>query len=675
MTIEAFAEEIRQEVLAHCDAEGSSDFREDKFTEVMIEHLKDANEIEDGTVSYHNKGGAKLNGYNFSNDGECLDLFVCCYRGTAPADRVAKAEAGEHFKRLRSFLKQALEGRYRGVEETSPVFDAAYQIYEQREALTKARLFLLTDGIVVKAEQPDEAVNGIEVKHSFWDMEKLHRFVTSGRQREVIEVDFSGDFGGAVPCIGAHDHTGEYRTYLAFFPGELLAKLYGQHGPRLLERNVRSFLQARGKINRGINSTIREEPHRFLAYNNGISATAQQVKIEHGENGMQLTWARDFQIVNGGQTTASIYHASRKDKADLSHLAVQLKLTVLDDQAKVDEFVPLIAQFANSQNKVSAGDLWANNPFHVQIEALSRTTWAPAVGGTARQTHWYYERARGSYLDDKARAGTPTQVAAWQTMNPLAQKFTKTDMAKFENTWSQRPHFVSLGAEKNFLKFTEIVVDSGRPAPDARWFERLVAKAILFRSAEKIVSAEQFGGFRAQIVTYSLALLAHKTAQRIDLEAIWQRQQISETLRDAIAIVSRRANEHIIHPPPNRKNPGEWCKQKDCWETFCALEIKMPARLEIDLVSLARIQETPDSNNSALGSPETPEVKAMAEVPAETWFNISHWAKETGNLAAWQRSIAFSLGKIAGHKPPSEKQAKQAAKILEEAQRLGFRSS
>jgi hypothetical protein len=390
---------------------------------------------------------------------------------------------------------------------------------------------------------------------------------------------------------------------------------------------------------------------------------------------MQLTWARDFQIVNGGQTTASIYHAARKDKADLSQLAVQVKLTVLDDQAKVDEFVPLIAQFANSQNKVSAGDLWANNPFHVQIEALSRTTWAPAVGGTALQTHWYYERARGSYLDDKARAGTPTQVRAWEAKNPLAQKFTKTDMAKFENTWSQRPHFVSLGAEKNFLKFTEIVADSGRPAPDGRWFERLVAKAILFRSAEKIVSAEHFGGFRAQIVTYTLSWLAHHTAQRIDLEAIWQQQQISETLRDTIAIVSRGANEHIVHPPPNRKNPGEWCKQKECWETFRALQFKVPARLEKELVSLDRVQEAPDGGASTSDSPVTPEVKAMAEVPAETWFKVSHWAKETGNLAPWQRSIAFSLGKIAGHKPPSEKQAKQAVKILEEAERLGFRKS
>ncbi len=292
-----------------------------------------------------------------------------------------------------------------------------------------------------------------------------------------------------------------------------------------------------------------------------------------------------------------------------------------------------------------------------------------------RQTHWYYERARGSYLDDKARAGTPTQVKAWETMNPLAQKFTKTDMAKFENTWSQRPHFVSLGAEKNFLKFTEIIAESGRPVPDARWFERLVAKAILFRSSEKIVSAEKFGGFRAQIVTYTIAWLAHRTAQRINLETIWQQQQISDTLRDAIAIVSRQANEHIIHPPPNRKNPGEWCKQKECWETFCALEIKMPARLEKELVSVDRVQETADGSASPSDSPATPEVKAVSEVPADTWFKISHWAKETGNLAAWQRSIAFSLGRIAGRKLPSEKQAKQAAKILNEAQRLGFNLS
>jgi hypothetical protein len=254
MDINQFAEEFRQEVLSQCDGDDSAHFREDKFTEVMIDYLKQANEVDDGDVCYHKHDtrGEKLNGFSLSGDGECLDLFVCCFTGQVPPENVPNAEVKAHFKRLRRFLEAALDAPKRDFEESSPVFDVAQQIHAQHAELTKVRLFFLTDGIVKNAELENTTVNGIEILHYIWDMEKLHRFITSGMQREVIEIDFAGEFEGAVPCVGTADATNEYCTYLAFFPGELLAKLYGKYGPRLLEKNVRSFLQAKGKINKGI---------------------------------------------------------------------------------------------------------------------------------------------------------------------------------------------------------------------------------------------------------------------------------------------------------------------------------------------------------------------------------------------------------------------------------------
>ena len=317
--------------------------------------------------------------------------------------------------------RRSLAGSHRKMEESSPVYDVAQQIHAQREELTKARFFLLTDGIVRNADIEPETVEGIEVTHHIWDIEKLRRFITSRMQREAIQIDFAADFGGSVPCIEAGDGTAEsIGRFSTFFPGTLLASLYGEYGPRLLEKNVRSFLQAKGKINKSIRKTILNEPQRFLAYNNGISATAETIELEVVQGVLCSDAAKDFQIVNGGQTTASIYHALKRDKANLDDLMVQVKLTVLNDPEKVAMFVPLISQYANSQNKVNAADFSANRPYHMKLEELSRRLWAPPTSGTERQTHWYYERARGSYLDDKSREGTPARMRAFDALNPTA---------------------------------------------------------------------------------------------------------------------------------------------------------------------------------------------------------------------------------------------------------------
>ena len=683
MELNQFAEEFRQEVLSQCDSDETGHFREDKFTEVMIDYLKQANEVDDGEVCYHkhDSKGEKLNGFTLSSDGDCLDLFVCLFSGSVPPQTVTNAEVKTHFKRLQRFFEAALDATKRDFEESSPVFDVAQQIHVEREELTRARLFFLTDGIVKNVELEDTTINGISISHHIWDMEKLHRFITSGMQREVIEIDFAGSFDGPVHCVGITDATNEYCTYLAFFPGSLLARLYGSYGPRLLEKNVRSFLQAKPKVNKGIRTTILEEPHRFLAYNNGISATAERVNVDKPSGGLcMLRWAKDFQIVNGGQTTASIYHAFKKDHADLANLVVQVKLTVLNDPQKIDVFVPLISRYANTQNPVKPADFSANHPYHIALEELSRTTWAPPASGTERQTRWYYERARGSYLDEKGRQGTPAKIKAFESLNPLRQKFTKTDLAKYENTWNQHPHLVCLGAEKNFIKFTELFVEKGHPKVDSEYFQRLVAKAILFKRAEKIVSEQNFGGFRANIVTYTLAWLSHHTAQRINLEQIWKDQDISQNLADCIQIVSGHANAHIVNPPAHRRNPGEWSKHQDCWSTFQEVSIHIPAALQKELVKLRQDQDgsytiNPSQPPTLHEAEAARQITAVATVSADTWFKLSHWAKETDNLQPWQRRIAFSLGKLASQeKDPSPKQAAQGVKIIEEAQRLGFKS-
>lgn len=678
MDLNQFAEEIKQEVLSQCSDEEEGDFRENKFTEIMIDYLKEANEIDDGDICYHKSHGMKLNGFNYSEDGEAIDLLVCSYSGTAPPVSISKTDVTRHYDWLKTFLARSVKGLHKTLEEASTTFDVAKYIHDHKNDLAKVNFYMLTDGIAKNVEYSGSSSDGIEIQYYLWDIDKLHRFVSSGMKREAIEIDFEKQFGCAVQCIGKTDIADEYDAYLAFFSGEQLADLYSEYGARLLEKNVRTYLQARGKVNKGIRDTIRNEPHRFLAYNNGISATAESIEVSRNNGIYALKRAKDFQIVNGAQTTASIYHAVKKDKADVSDLFVQVKLTVLKSQDIMEEFVPCISRFANSQNAVKTTDFSANDAYHREMEELSRTIWAPAQSGTERQTHWYYERARGQYLDDKGRQGTPSRMRAFEALNPKSQMFTKTDHAKYENTWMQMPHCVALGAEKNFREYMILLKEKGSPIINEEYFRRVVAKTLLFKTAEKIVSGQRYGGFRAQIVTYTLAWLSHHTAQRIDLDSIWKKQTISENLKDAILKISKQAYEHIVNTPTDKKNPSEWCKKAECWEKFKEREIRMSADLERELISERRKDEfmylKEDKKGFVVSGPEDEKIiAAVIKVPADIWFKIAKWAKETNNLKGYQRSMAVNIGKaLKRGGAPSIKLAQQGVKIYSEAGRLGF---
>ena len=139
-----------------------------------------------------------------------------------------------------------------------------------------------------------------------------------------------------------------------------------------------------------------------------------------------------------------------RTKMDLTDVSVQAKITVIDP-THVEDIVPLISRYANSQNKVSEADLSANDPFHVDLEKLSRAIWAPLTSTTPRATRWFYERARGQYADALAQESTPARKKRFKDEWPTAQKFTKTDVAKFEAVWDQLPHVASLGAQKNLF--------------------------------------------------------------------------------------------------------------------------------------------------------------------------------------------------------------------------------
>lgn len=679
------ARHLDAEVLARCAGDEDLEGPEDGFTDVMLEYLARAGQVDSWEIGYAKKPGRKgapafkINAWHIHSQGDddsapMVDIFVSFYEPEIGAESVPRARIAEHFQWARNFLESSLTGfggRMHAMEESAPPYESVQTIYRRRAELETARIFLLTNGVAKQSEEVDTSLLGVRVKHFLWDLEKLRRLLGSGRERETIVIDLENDYGGGVSCISQDDGTGEYTAYLSFFPASLLARIYSDYGPRLLEKNVRSYLQARGKVNRGIQSTIREAPQRFLAYNNGISATAESVEI--CKNG-KLSLLRDFQIVNGGQTTASIYHALRKEKADIAKVSVQVKVTVVHNTEKVAEFVPLISLYANSQNKVNTADFSANDVFHQKLESLSRTIWASPVDGMSRGTRWYYERARGSHLDDKANAGTPLRQKNWLAENPMAQKFTKTDLAKYEHAWDQLPHIVGKGAEKNFIEWTLRRAKTNAELPDQLFFKRLIGKAILWRQTEKIVTGLKQGGYRANVVAYTLAWLSRSTSGNLDLLGIWENQKITKNVEDAIRFIAIEAFDYLTKTAGGR-NVTEWAKREECWDGFKMKNIQIP-----EIPREIRKPKT-SAGNADISSRTTGRDKLswqtlfgdVQKFRIEIWNNLAHWGKETGKLEPWQQTLCTNFhAKLERGKKPRIPECVALLDMLDAACDKGF---
>ena len=519
---------------------------------------------------------------------------------------------------------------------------------------------------------PQERLGDVSILSSLWDIVRLHRLSTSGRQREAISIDLLERFGEPLPCLQADSLAEGYRAFLMLIPGQVLRSVYSDFGSRLLETNVRSFLQARGKVNRGIRDTIANEPERFLAYNNGITLTAEDVELCNARGGAAIAKLGGLQIVNGGQTTASLL-ATNRGQADLARVYVPAKLIEIKAGNVHDELVRNVSRYANSQNRISEADFSANDPFHVRIEELSRTMWAPAAKGTQRQTKWFYERARGQYQDAKSSENTPAKRKAFSLEHPTRQRFTKTDLAKFENTWDQLPHIVSRGAQKNFSDYMLRLGTRDQMVVDQAHFQRLVAKAILFRTTELIVQRQNFGGYRANIVTYTISLLSNATSQRINLDRIWREQALTDNQQLAIAQLSHEVHRIIVNPP-TAKNITEWCKSEPCWEIVRTSACRDPvSRVEGELLNADATRSAQKRAISNLTSDYVSNLKRLVNVSPQGWKTLVEWAAETNSIDPGRRHIAVRVGRaLERGKSIRAADAERAVEILDQANSLGF---
>lgn len=661
-------------ILAEAGAREDGEFQENVFTEEAIGYLVDAGECIDPELAYHRGRGVKLNAWDLHEESDSVDLFVSIFDGTEPCRRVSRSEAIEALSRCRRFLERAIEGLWKELEESSEAFVAAQTLHASAGRLKRAKLYLLTNGLVDPEPFPDVNAGTIEVSHYVCDLDKLFQASGQGAVREPIEID-SASLGGGLSCVRLPEDNNVYDSYVGVMPGTVLADLYDRWGQRLLEQNVRSYLQARGAVNKGILETVQTHPEMFLAYNNGISTIAEHADADPKDgDAVVVRHLRNFQVVNGAQTTATLHDARKNRGIDITAVYVPIKLTVLRDNEKVDELVPAISRYANTQNKVSLSDFSANDPYHIALERLSRVMWVPSEKGKST-TKWFYERARGAYINEMNREGTEARKRAFKVTYPKSQMLNKTSVAKYWMTWARLPHVVSLGAEKNFSRFMDLHARGTPQSPDETYFKRLVAKAILFRECDRIVSRQDYGGYKANVVTYTVAWLSFLTGQRVDLETIWEIQTPSTAVSGAMTELSSEVWDHLNHPPSNIRNVSEWAKREACWANLKGKPHPLPS-LEGELIEVgpgegSPLERVPDS--TPLSPEARDEIRLVGSRSPEWWFGMARWAAKTDSLQKWERSLAFSLGRVLrSGKMPTPKQAHQGARILREATDAGY---
>jgi hypothetical protein len=547
-------------------------YEEIVFTGIMMEHMSEIGmtfepvECHSGPIKVGN-ANLRLSGYSLSEECDQLDLFVSLYDNVLVPTPIPDSETFAAAEQCLRFLKLCAEGKMaQKLDPSSDLQSLAETLQAIYNDLEQVRVYVLTDRVAKSKSFKTKDIGGKAVRLEVMDIERLYRHCSEGRPRDELVVDFTEVSGAPLPCVFVPGENDDYDYALTAIPAEALRLLYEKFGGRMLEANVRSFLSVKGKgVNAGIQSTLRTAPERFMAYNNGIVIVADEMhlgKLTDGSAG--ISWLKGLQIVNGGQTTASIYFAKKKHPiTDLSRVRVPAKIIVMraQDSAKEEALVSDISRFANSQNAVRQSDLSANKPFHVEIEKLSRTVYCP--DGISQ---WFYERASGSYNTLLAREGsTPAKLRVLKAAIPTTRRITKTDLAKYITAWDKKPDIVSLGSQKNFNKFMEsLTPPEGQEMslPSVADFKAMIAKAKIYRDAQKLLRP-MFQAFQANVIAYTVALVAEKLGDRIDLEKIWSKQAVSSELLAQITIWAEEVND-VLHASSSGKMVSEWAKREEC---------------------------------------------------------------------------------------------------------------
>ena len=664
-------------------------FSQTAFIEEMSRRLSIAEEIDNLIACQYEGSGQRnkkllIDGYDFDDEENQLVVAVVDYSQEDELISLTNTEAQKKFAAVESLIQEVLEADLdRRLEPSSDIAQFAAQFIEELPQIFTVRIYLLTNKRLSQAAKalPVKQIRDLNFEYHIWDIERLHRVELSKLGREEIDIDLLEITSAGLPALSAASDDADVATYLTVIPGRTLVEIYAMHGSRILESNVRSFLTAKVKVNKGIRGTVMQEPELFLPFNNGITATATSIQTIEELGQITITGIKNLQIVNGGQTTASLFYTQKNDRADLSKINVQVKLIVVDPD-RAEELVPKISRYANTQNKVSEADFFSNHPFHQRMEEKSRQLLAPSQPGIPYQTKWFYERTRGQYLNEKSRS-TAGAARKFEKEYPKLQVITKTDAAKYLVTWMQQPHRVSSGAQKNFVAFADLIAtqwDSNSFQFGDDYFKELVAKNILFNTVRKQVMKSPWysSGYLANIVTYAIAKFAYQLTEyrdgmSLNLQIIWNLQDVPDELMEILDEVSELVFQVLTDDSRPVVNVTEWAKREACWTKVKAVDFEMPESVDDFLLTKdeAKQARAETIKNQKVDSEIGSQVLVL-ELGHSYWLRAKDFGHRMKSISEKEDSIASMVASPNPRRIPSEDQCRVLLQFNERIRGLGF---
>lgn len=671
MDIKEFAQEFIENVKMSVEMTGS-DYDQELATSIL-EYMEDNGEVNAPEICSFQKTRSRITAYDYNDEAESLDLFYLIKANTL-LGKVNNGDVQKGFNYLMAFYREAMNGQLFKNDDVAPsdeIVEVAKLVQSTKGQINQLRIYVITDGLtdptaVPAAVESDDLDYVIE--YNVWDMQRVYQQHNIRAGKEKVEIDFPTTYNTELQCLKMSDQNLFVEAYLAIIPGITLAKIYKNYQQVLLEKNVRTFLQFKGKVNKEIRKTLRTAPDMFFSYNNGISTTASDIETKERDGMLYITRLYDWQIVNGGQTTASIAASQNDKEVDLSKVFVPMKISVIRDSERDDEIIRSISISANSQTAIKNSDFSANDPYLVDLEKFSREEWVPN-GKNKPYCKWYFERTRGQYLDQLAQLNGYNEKS-FKIEYPKKQKITKTDIAKYEAAWKQRPYDVCWGAEKNYKSFVA-EIKREKPTISAAYYKKLIAKGILFNAIDGIVKAQNLGGYKANMNAYLMSAISFLSEGNLDLTYIWENQKVQDEVLSKVESLIPMVWEHITGGATGgnqSSNVGEWTKKADCWSK---LKVKLG---EIDKFDDELMQPDTNDDGSYLNETQQSRIQEAEAIEPSYWFSLASWAKKNNQLTPIDRKAAFNFGTMKSRNRgiTSLKQALFALKIVEKAKELGF---
>ena len=694
MTLEEFRKDFIDQL--RIDASLEQTDTEDAFVKRSIELLTDCGEVGDLIQAYYgkrraNKSMMEFHAYGFDEVDGSLILLISDFKDTYNPENLGMIQLEALYKRMVNFLDTVYKKKIVDYcDESDEVYSIAREILYATgddlitSSILKYKFFIITNaklsGTVKSIKQDD--YNSRPVELNVWTIERFYEYIQSETNEEIsINVEDYNIIGLPTLKEEVEDDL-EYDAYLSIVPGKFLADIYLKYGSRLLEGNVRSFLSVKKKVNAGIRKTILSEPTKFFTYNNGIAATASKVVFD--KSGNRIMEIDNLQIINGGQTTASLASAVvKKENVDLNGIYVAMKLTVLkpniygsEGEDAYNNLVERISRCANSQNEVKEADFFSNSPFHIVMEKLSQKCIAPPSNGSPFSTLWYYERSRGKYDQEQFKMNKKERDN-FRKKYPKSQKITKEELAKYMTTLNCHPEKVVYGSSKIISAFaTEIEKEYQEHKENFNefYYKKVVASAIIYKTTDVIVNRQPWytkGGNKAQIVPYTIAKIIDSIPEgfSINYGLIWKRQGLYPSFVRQIEIVAEIANKFLMDSKGIIVR--DYARDPKTWQKFRGISIEMKSGFIADLVPINEIKD-----EAKLAKKEQKEINKLADeievynMGSQYWINIIKQAKKMKLINLSEEGILLSATKMDGEKPilPTTKQAK---KILEIRKRLG----